>query len=111
MEKYIYDRKPLNLIKNKEFSFNIPVSIDTKQAEFLLECPEFDSSKFELKVTFFIGKNSSKFSREVILKSGYNRFGFNDLKPEEQGKYILLSCIANENLNLALSIKEPAIVL
>lgn len=109
MEKYIYDRKPLNLLKNKEFSFNIPVSIDTKQAEFILECPLFDSSKFELKVAFYIGKNSNKFSREVILKSGYNIFSFSDLKPEEQGKYILLSCLANENLNLALSIKETII--
>lgn len=111
MKKYIFNRKPLDLIKNKEFNFNIPVSIDTRLSEFTLECPDFDSSKFELKVRFNIGKDYKKLFREISLKSGYNLFNFNELKPEEQGKYILYSCIASESINLALTIKESTTAL
>ncbi len=106
MEKYIFNRKPLNLIKNKEFNFNIPVSIDTRISEFTLECPEFDSSKFVIKMRLNIGKNDQKFSKEISLKSGYNIFDFGELKQEEQGKYILYSCITSESINVALTVKE-----
>lgn len=106
MEKYIYNRKPLSLLKNKEFNFNIPVAIDTKNCEFIIECPDFNDSKIEIIVKLNLGKDTNKFAKQITLKPGYNMFDLNDLKTEEQGKYILYSCIASESINLALTIKE-----
>ncbi|MBP8033031.1 MAG: hypothetical protein KAZ71_00460 [Bacteroidia bacterium] len=106
MEKYIYNRKPLSLLKNKEFNFNIPVSIDTKNCEFIIECADFNDSKFEIIVKFNLGRDSHKFAKQITLKPGCNIFDFNDIKIEEQDKYILYSCIASESINLALTIKE-----
>lgn len=105
MEKYILNRKLLYLIKNKEFDFFIPVSIDTRYAESLVECPDLENENFGIKVMFNFSKDSQKLSKQITLTANLKYF---DLKTLALMNKVSICFMATESVNLTLTIKETS---
>ena len=108
MENWIISRKQISLEKNKEFSFKIPVLINPSKCEFIVEKtnnvsdPEV-SIVFQLRRTKIGAENEKEqMSLLVIDKITIVTFKEQNL----QGEFLLLSCVANKNIQFSFSINR-----
>ncbi|MBN8697925.1 MAG: hypothetical protein J0L87_15450 [Bacteroidetes bacterium] len=106
MEHFILNQKKINLEKNKEFGFKIPVRVDTSDCEFLITNVSAEPST-DIIITFNLksiksGDEMKKYSVSTLSFS--NSYKINLKKEDIEGEFLLVSCIANKTINIEFSI-------
>ncbi|MDP3146530.1 MAG: hypothetical protein Q8T03_05825 [Bacteroidota bacterium] len=108
MENFIINRKQINLEKNKEFAFKIPVLINPSECVFQIEVSENDLNEessivFKLRNT----KSGTQNQKEQISVNLTDKITITVLENLNlNGECLLLGCISNKNINFALSIRK-----
>lgn len=110
MENYILNKKRLNLLKNKNFSFNIPVRIKPINTELIIEAKNPNS--FPSLIIVFIFKsfasenNEKTISISVPVDVEVIKVILDKTNLNPKDNYLLLACTSNYNLNAELTIRE-----
>ncbi|MFO0355319.1 MAG: hypothetical protein ACK50A_00075 [Sphingobacteriaceae bacterium] len=111
MEKFILQRKQLSLKKNKEFTLAIPVNINPRTANFIIEAAiEPDPNKpaivqFHFKKLHKDPESQNLLKKEVILTGSITQFNYRE-NIDPTSEYILVGGIANIDLTVALTVIE-----
>ena len=115
METLIINRKQLDLKKNKEFTFKIPISLKASECEFQIETSKEQLSEsttitFTLKNVRDTNKN---FNFSFDITDAITKIDLSTLDLEQQIDYLLLGCISNKDISIAFSItaNKPRFVL
>jgi hypothetical protein len=108
MENYIINRKQINLEKNQEFAFKIPVLITPSECEFEIEITDVDFES-EISVVFKLTRIKSEGENEIELLTIHvanklTKATFKNLNL--QGEFLLISCVSNKSVQLAFSISR-----
>lgn len=109
MEDYILFRKILDLEKNKDCPFRIPVIFNPAHAEFILEVAELqvkDNIYIELSINTTQSNSTESIAVPVKLEGAYTRLSLKELEGVRERDYLLLGCKSNASFQLAISIKR-----
>lgn len=114
MEKYILYRKQIELRKNKDFTMAIPVTINPRLANFIIETAK-ESDPANLIIITFLLKSSysqnieanpeSSLTKKVILAGSLTQFNYTDIK-NLTGEYIFIGGKSNADTSISLTIVE-----
>ncbi|MCC6372881.1 MAG: hypothetical protein IT236_17890 [Bacteroidia bacterium] len=109
MEDYILFRKILELEKNKDCPFRIPVLFNPTQAEFILEVPELqvkENMLVQLNITSSQTDTSKPMTIPVKLNGTSTTLSLRNTEELLPNDYLLLSCKSNFAFQLAMSIRK-----
>lgn len=112
MEDYILFRKILELEKNKDYPFRIPVLFNPTQAEFILEVPELlvkENMFIELSINSTSSVSKESVALPVKLEGASTHVSLKDFEGITQKDYLLLGCKSNLTFQLSISIKRISI--
>lgn len=106
MESFLINRKQIDLRKNKEFTFKIPISLKAFECEFQIETSKEKLSE-SVSITFLlknVRETEKNFNFSVDVSEGITKIDVSNCGVEQHADYLLLSCIANKDLSIAFSI-------
>lgn len=108
MESLIINRKQIDLRKNKEFTFKIPISFKASECEFQIETSKENLSE-STSITFVlknVKETDKNFNFSIDVTDAITKVDLSHLDLVQQVDYLLLGCISNKDISIAFSIVE-----
>lgn len=106
MEHYIINQKKINIERNKEFLFKIPIRINLLDSTIIIENSN-KSSEEEIIVSFYLKNLKTDLeSKEIILSTEpFSRsYSIRPNNEKNEGDFLLYACSANKQANIEVSI-------
>lgn len=109
MDRFIIQRKIIDLVKNKESDFRIPTAFNPLTCELIVEV---DPGQFQEDILVELqvkrtqsGDDKNTFAIPVALNKTITRFSFKDADMIHTKDHLLIGCRSNHSFQLALSLR------